>query len=153
MKNINRIMTKIIGVFGLTLMAYGAFSFTPLIDLIGIQNALRPAEIFMLGFFLGSFEIACMLAKYRATIIDKENPKILSGIDCVRDGISLKTSNSELINSELNFCFKSYTRNYCYTYKSPAGHYFKVNIEWKMPRFKPNSCLTTLIPEPSPTST
>lgn len=149
MENINRALSKLIGITGFILMAYGLFSFTPLVERIGLHNALKPAELLMLGFFLSSYEISCMLAKYRARFIDKENHRILSSIECTKDGICLNTASAELVSTTFDYCFKSNARDYCFTFKSASGQYFKVSIMWKMPRFKPSSCVATLIPEPA----
>lgn len=149
MENINRALSKLIGVTGFVVMAYGLFCFTPLDERIGLHNALNPIELLMFGILLSSYEISCMLATYRARIIEKENHRILSSIECTQDGMRLNTANAELISSKLDYCFKSHTRDYCFTFKSASGQYFQVSIQWKMPRFKPSSCVTTLIPEPA----
>ncbi len=150
MENINRALSKFIGITGFILMAYGLFSFTPFVERIGLHNALKPAELFLLGFFLSSYEMSCMLAMYRARFIDKENHRILCSIERTKDGISFNAASAELIGTTFDYCFKSNTRDYCYTFKSASGQYFQVSIKWKMPRFKPASCVTTLIPEPTP---
>lgn len=150
MENINRALSKLIGITGFILMAYGLFSFTPFVESIGLHNALKPAELFILGLFLCSYEISSMLAKYRARFIDKENYRIISRIECTNDGVRVNAASAEMISCELDYCFKDATRDYCFTCKSASGQYFQVSIKWKMPRFKPASCVTTLIPEPPP---